>query len=444
MTSPTVVLETESGNSGSSTTFTVDTGSVQDGEGSIIVVSRDGGSGTVTFSDGYTESLDANDDDGFASAAVAYKQGGASEPSSITVTSTLSGEFTARAYRVSGHLSFDTQAPDIGFLTNEGNVTVHNPPSVNVTGGTKDILSIALLPFDTHNVSVSIFPSGYTNTGMTVSGASGSQCSLAFARRALSAVSLEDPGSFTLSGTRRGIPITLLIQEDAASGSTITANVAEAGDTTTAALEVAVIVTANQAEAGDSTAAAITVGGLSQITANTTEVGDSATADLNNIVGIAANQNEAGDSTSATISNIVSITANQAEAGDTTSAALDVAVSITASQNEAGDTTNANLNNIVSISANVAEAGDTTAASLIIGGLSQITANINEAGDTTTAALNNIVSITANVAEAGDTTAATVSTGGALVAATAEIDIFPAYEGQSSIIPAYTAMANII
>lgn len=216
MASPTIVAETASNNSSASTTFTINTGSPLSGEGVIIILSRDnGGSGTVTWSDSYVELFDLNDDDGFSSGAAAYKQAGGSEPSTITVTSTVSGEFAARCYRVSGHLDFSTQAPDVGNLTSGGNTVTHDPPSVNVTGGAADILSIAALPYDTHNSNVNTFPTSYINTGTTQSGTSGSQCTLAFCTRALSSVSSEDPAAFTLSATRRGLPTTILIQEAA-------------------------------------------------------------------------------------------------------------------------------------------------------------------------------------------------------------------------------------
>lgn len=426
MASPSVVLETESGNDSTAMAFTVDTGGVQDGEGSIIVLSRDGGTGTVTFSDSYIELVDANDDDGFASAAVAYKQGGASEPSSITVTTTLSGEFTARAYRISGHLDFDTQAPDIGFLTDDGNVTTHNPPSVNVTGGPKDILSLAVLPFDTDGPTVSTFPTGYTNTGLTVSGSSGSQCSLAFCRRDLSSVSSEDPDAFTITATRRAIPITILIQEDAASGSAITADIDEAGDTTAAAMATIVSITANTAEEGDTTTAAISALSSSAITANVAEEGDTTSAAIAPIVGINANVSEAGDTTTATLATIVSINANVNELGDTTTAAISTSVAP------------------AEITANVLELGDTTAAAISTGiAPAQITANIDELGDTTAAQIATIVSINANISELGDTTVAAISTGGELIAANAEINIFPAYSGRSSISPAYASKVDI-
>ena len=220
MASPTIVAETASNSASSSTTFTVNTGSPLSGEGVIIILSRDGGSGTVTWSDSFVELYDLNDDDGFSSGAAAYKQAGGSEPSTITVTSSLSGEFAARCYRISGHLDFSTQAPDVGTITSDGNVTSHDPPSVNVTGGAADILSIAALPVDTHNVTISTYPTSYINTGRTQSGTSGSQCQIAFATRALSAVSSEDPSAFVLSGTRRAIPTTILIQAAAAAGVT--------------------------------------------------------------------------------------------------------------------------------------------------------------------------------------------------------------------------------
>jgi len=212
MASPVVVAETASSSSSGSTTFTINTGSPLEGEGYIITLSRNSGSGSVTWSDSMNELFDVNDDDGFSSGAAAYKQAGASEPSSITVTSTTSDEFIARCYRISGHLDFSTQAPDVGVVVNEGNTTTHNPPSVNVTGGSNDILSLAALPLDTHNASITTYPTSYVNTGRGTSGVSGSQCSLGYGRRAMLAVASEDPSAFVLSTTRRGTPATILIQ----------------------------------------------------------------------------------------------------------------------------------------------------------------------------------------------------------------------------------------
>ena len=427
MASPSVVLETPSNSSSGSTSLSINTGSPLENEGVIIFLSRDPGEGTVTWADGYIKLFDVIDDDLKSTGSVAYKQAGASEVSSTTVTATVSSKFAARAYRISGHLSFATQAPDFGYVTDDGLVTVHNPPSVNVTGGPKDILSIAALPFDTVGATVSTFPSGYTSTGLTASGASGSQCSLAFCRRDLSAVSSEDPGAFTITATRRGIPITVLAQEDAASGSAITADIDEAGDTTAAPMAVIISITASTAEEGDTTTAAIsTVVDAAEITANV---------------------NEAGDTTTATLATIVSINANVNEDGDTTTAAISTSVApaeITANVNEAGDTTSAPMAVIVSINANVNELGDTTAAAISTGiAPAQITANIDELGDTTSAPMATIISINANVNELGDTTAAEISTGGELIAANAEINIFPAYSGRSAISPAYASKVDI-
>ena len=99
---------------------------------------------------------------------------------------------------------------------------------------------------------------------------------------------------------------------------------------------------------------------------------------------------------------------------------------------------------IVSINANVNEDGDTTAAAISTGiAPAQITANIDELGDTTSAPMATIISINANVNELGDTTAAEISTGGELIAANAEINIFPAYSGRSAISPAYASKVDI-
>lgn len=218
MSSPIIVDTTISSSDSASTSFVIDTGSPLPGEGSVIFLSRNSGSGSVTWSDSYIELFDLNDDDGFSSGAAAYIQAGGSEPSSITVTSTTSDEFVAVCFRISGHLDFNTQAPDFATLVSGGNTVTHDPPNVSVTGGAADILALAVLPYDTHNAGVSTYPTSYMGTNKTQSGTSGSQCSIAYCNRSLSSVSSENPSAFVITTTRRGIPITLLIQAAAASG----------------------------------------------------------------------------------------------------------------------------------------------------------------------------------------------------------------------------------
>lgn len=226
MASPTIVATTFSNSSSGSTSFTVNTGSPVSGEGVVIILSRNGGTGSVTWSDSYIELYDLNDDDGFACGAAAYIQAGGSEPSTITVTSTTSVEFSAVCYRVSGHLDFSTQAPDIATVVNGGNTTSHDPASASVTGGAADILALTAASIDTHNVSVTGYPTSYTNTGRLQSGTSGSQCQIAYATRSLSSVSSEDPAAFTISNTRRAVLGTILIQEAASGSYTLTADTA--------------------------------------------------------------------------------------------------------------------------------------------------------------------------------------------------------------------------
>ena len=232
-----------------------------------------------------------------------------------------------------------------------------------------------------------------------------------------------------------------------AASAQITADIDEAGDTTAAAMAVIVGITANTAEEGDTTTAAISALSSSAITANIAEAGDTTSAAMAPVIGINANISEAGDTTTATLATIVSINANVNEDGDTTAAAISTSVApaeITANVNEAGDTTSAPMAVIVSINANVNEDGDTTAAAISTGiAPAQITANIAEDGDTTAAQIATIVSINANVSELGDTTVAEISTGGELIAANAEINIFPAYSGRSAISPAYVSKVDI-
>lgn len=217
MASPVIVATTISSNPSASNTFTVNTGSPQSGEGVIIAISRNSGSGQIDlWSDDYKQLFSSNDSDGFASGAAAYIQAGGSEPSSITVTSSTSDEFVAVCFRISGHLDFNTQAPDFGTLVGGGNTVTHDPPNVSVTGGAADILALAVLPYDTFNAGVSTYPTSYIGTNKTQSDISGSQCSIAYCNRSLSAVSSENPAAFVISTSRRGVPATILIQAAAA------------------------------------------------------------------------------------------------------------------------------------------------------------------------------------------------------------------------------------
>lgn len=223
MASPAIVAETQSSNSASSSLFPIATGSPQPGEGVIIILSRDGGTGNVTWIDGYIELFDLNGDDGRTSGSAAYKQAGSSEPATTNVTSTVAGEFVARAFRITGHLDFSIQAPDSDTVTSDLNASIHDPPGVTVTDGPKDILALAVLPTDTHTAGINTFPAGYAGTGTTHSGTSGSQCSLSYCHLEISNVSSENPSQFEMDNTRRALPTTILIQADSVPVSSIVA-----------------------------------------------------------------------------------------------------------------------------------------------------------------------------------------------------------------------------
>lgn len=212
MASPVIEGTADSNSSTSSTSFTVNlpTGIVS-GEGILVAVTRDGGAGTVSFPAGYTELYDLIDDDSFATGAAAWKQSTGGEPASITVTSTTSDPFVARAWRISGATDFTVTPPDFDTVVNAGNTTTHDPPNVSVTGGSNDILIIPILHFDTYTASVSSFPSGYGNTGSAASGTSGSQCEMAWCDLSTTAAS-ENPGAYTLSTTRRAVTSTIIFQ----------------------------------------------------------------------------------------------------------------------------------------------------------------------------------------------------------------------------------------
>ena len=215
MASPLIVATTPTPKSTSSTSVLALTGSPQDGEGVLIFVSWDGGTGEVTFTDEHIRLYSLNDVDGYAGGAAAYKQAGVSESSTTTINCSVSTRFAVICFRVSGDLNFSTHPPDFGTVINEGNTVTHNPPSVPVTGGSADILTFATCAYDTYTPTVSSYPNLYTGTGTVQSGASGAQCSMAYCSRSLTAASA-DPLDYTLSATRRAVNSTVIIQEAAA------------------------------------------------------------------------------------------------------------------------------------------------------------------------------------------------------------------------------------
>lgn len=221
--------------------------------------------------------------------------------------------------------------------------------------------------------------------------------------------------AFIVPAEPTGSSITANVQEEGdvttaslQSVASVTANVQEEGDVTTASLQSVASLTANIQEEGDVTTAAFRVTAESSITANVQEDGDTTTAALQLVAQVTANAQEEGDVTTAAFRTVLdsTITANVQEEGDVTTAALSSVGQITANVQEEGDTTVANISTtqIAGITANVQEDGDVTTASLQT--VARLSANVQEEGDTTVASLQVVVQLSANVQEEGDTTTA--------------------------------------
>ncbi len=163
--------------------------------------------------------LDAGDD----SITIIARDCDGTEGASITVTPSASAKFCAVAYRITGARAYSSQAPDI--LSAIGSSVNPDCPSENVTGGPKDILSLAL---DTHvgeQTTTVTYPTSYTNTGQITTGGGGvttTNCQINYCSRQLTAVSSEDPSAYTISGSQSWTAITILVQQPATGDATAT------------------------------------------------------------------------------------------------------------------------------------------------------------------------------------------------------------------------------
>ena len=198
---------------------------LQNGDLAIVVL-RIPANITTTWPSGWTNflndgtntwhdiDLDAADD---RISVVARDCDGSEGTGQISITPSASCKYAAIVYRIAGALPFSSQSPDI--LSAIGNSANPDCPSETVTGGPKDILSLAL---DTHSgeqTTTVTYPTNYTNTGQVTTGSGGAvatNCQINFCSRQLTAASSEDPSAFTISGAQPWTALTILIQEAAA------------------------------------------------------------------------------------------------------------------------------------------------------------------------------------------------------------------------------------
>ena len=127
-----------------------------------------------------------------------------------TLSLNSSGSVTSVGFvwRVSDDLDPDTQAYDSGGAT--GGSGLPNPPNVNVTDGPQDVLVLIGGVLDNAE-NISGAPTNYINLN-TGSTSGGTRITGAFADRAITSTSSEDPGAFTGSGSDDWDAVTVIIQ----------------------------------------------------------------------------------------------------------------------------------------------------------------------------------------------------------------------------------------
>jgi hypothetical protein len=129
----------------------------------------------------------------------------------FTPSNTSARTWRARARRFSG--ASTTSDPEAGTNAAFSGVSTPDPPTVTPSWGSDDIAVIAGAMESASARTVSSYPTNYATdqiqVGATVQ-------NLASAVRALTGVSSENPGTFTLSGNSTGLAYTLAIRAAAA------------------------------------------------------------------------------------------------------------------------------------------------------------------------------------------------------------------------------------
>lgn len=204
MASPSVAAVVEGGltSAGTSLAVTLPSGGSAEDE-YIVIIAKGSVSCTINALTDWTELLD----EAVAAGLAILRYTGAGVPSNPTFVQSASSRSVWCAYRITG--ANKSIAPEIG-TTATGTSNIPNPPSRAVTGGPKDILAIACFAGGASEVAdddtlVTTFPTNYTSgqvektggtTGTNLAGLLGA------AARQVSAVSSEDPGTFTQNASR--------------------------------------------------------------------------------------------------------------------------------------------------------------------------------------------------------------------------------------------------
>jgi hypothetical protein len=175
-------------------------GSIAAGDLLIAVAGKGSALATWNALTGWTELTDENVAAGLF---IAYRWADGTEGATVTFTASAATRSAAIIYRITGAENPATQAPQIGTVAT-GSGTTPNPPSVAVTGGSKDILAIACFSRDGEEADddtwTTAAPTSYTNLLQKACGIAGTNLAgmIASAERQVTTAT-EDPATFTVA-----------------------------------------------------------------------------------------------------------------------------------------------------------------------------------------------------------------------------------------------------
>jgi len=168
--------------------------------GNLFIAVMDKGStaATVNSLTGWNELLDENSANGLY---IAWKSCDGTEGATTTFTLSASTRGAWIVYEISGHIDPATQPPQIG-TTSSGSSTTPDPPSVSVTGGSKDILTIACFGRGGEEADddtwVTSAPSGFTGLLQKACGTAGTNLGGMISTAHLQeTTATANPGTFT-------------------------------------------------------------------------------------------------------------------------------------------------------------------------------------------------------------------------------------------------------
>lgn len=249
--------------------------------------------GTDTFLRKYQDNPSASSTYAIFSRAL---DGGEGSTFDFTIDNSESWSAQVRIIRAdSGEIDWDIP-PAVATQDSALSGTTATAPSITTT--VANTLGLVFVSTDGSSTTYSAPTNGY---GDLLSHAAGrSQGSVS---KAISSAGATGTTALTLSGSNDWAIHQVALKEVGGAARTITANIAEAGDTVSATLRTVVAITANVSEAGDTVAASVVVVSTAEITASISEAGDVAAASMLVSALITANISEDGDRVSAAFTN---------------------------------------------------------------------------------------------------------------------------------------------